>query len=78
MLITSPVALFEMATLAPGITPPVLSVTVPTMLPVEMLVCAVALVEYKENAENSATANQNDRRATHETNDNYIVHSSFR
>jgi hypothetical protein len=48
------------------------------MLPVEMVVCAVALMEYKENAENSATANQNGRRATHETNDNDIVHSSFR
>jgi len=55
-----------MVMVAPGTTAPVGSVTVPTMLPVEMVVCADTLVEYKKNAEKNATTNQNGRRALRE------------
>jgi hypothetical protein len=62
-----PVARLLMVMLAAGTTAPVGSLTVPTMLPVEIVVCADALAEYKKNAEKSATTNQTGRSALRET-----------
>jgi hypothetical protein len=67
-----------MVILAPGTTAPVRSVTVPTMLPVEIDVCPGTRTEYKKNAKKSRTNKQLDCRATREINDDDIVHSPFR